>query len=69
MSEIIKDPTPVQVQAAKDFLWAYLAQRNQELLILMANTDSLNENGLETKEITIFFTYNQPQGHEKKISG
>lgn len=49
--------TPEQTQAAKDFIWKYLADHNKELVLSAANTNILTETDLVVREIFIGFSY------------
>jgi hypothetical protein len=44
-------------QKAKDLLWKYIDEDNKKLLLTTANTNALESNGLELKNINISYQY------------
>lgn len=48
-----ENPTPEEIQSAKDFIWEYLEKGNKQLMLWYANTEILKESGFKIDQFTI----------------
>lgn len=46
-----------QIEKAKELLWNFVDEHNKKLLLLWANTNDLEKNGLEVKSISLVYQY------------